>query len=149
MPEIPEPLEWTTRLDLDPSWDVPAAKKDLLILSLRIDQRFSATRAILDGHDFRFTSIESRLTTIENRLDGIDVRINGIERRTDIIDQRLDIIDQRLDTIDQRLSTIDKRFDSIDERLKSLERSASTSRLAIYISGAIGLLGIISQYITF
>jgi hypothetical protein len=114
MTEIPEPLEWTTRLDLDPSWDVPTAKKDLLVLSLRIDQRFSATRAILDGHDLRFTSIESRLTKIENRLD---------------------IIDQRLNTI--------------DERLTSLERSASTSRLAIYVSGAIGILGIISQHITF
>ena len=120
MTEIPEPLEWTTRLDLDPSWDVPVAKKDLLVLSLRIDQRFSATRAILDGHDLRFASIESRLTKIENRLD----------------------------IIDQRLSAIDKRFDSIDERLTSLERSASTSRLAIYVSGAIGLLGVISQYIT-
>lgn len=114
MTEIPEPLEWTTRLDLDPSWDVPTAKKDLLVLSLRIDQRFSDTRAILDGHDLRFTSIESRLTKIENRLD----------------------------TIDQRLNTI-------DERLTSLERSASTSRLAIYVSGAIGILGIISQHITF
>jgi hypothetical protein len=121
MTEIPEPLEWTTRLDLDPSWDVPTAKKDLLVLSLRIDQRFSATRAILDRHDLKFTSIESRLTKIEDCLD----------------------------TIDQRLSAMDKRFDSIDERLTSLERSASTSRLAIYVSGAIGILGIISQHITF
>ncbi|MBU6227857.1 MAG: hypothetical protein KGQ43_09750 [Acidobacteria bacterium] len=91
MADIPDPLEWTTRLDLDPSWDEPVVKKDLLVLSLRLDQRF-------------------------NR---IDIRFEKIERRLELIEQRLNLLEARFDSMDLRFDALVKRMDRFEERLKS------------------------------
>ena len=91
MADIPDPLEWTTRLDLDPSWDEPVVKKDLLVLSLRLDQRF-------------------------NR---IDIRFEKIERRLELIEQRLNLLEGRFDSMDLRFDALEKRMDRFEERLKS------------------------------
>ena len=91
MADIPDPLEWTTRLDLDPSWDEPVVKKDLLVLSLRLDQRF-------------------------NR---IDVRFEKIERRLELIEQRLNLLERRFDSMDLHFDALEKRMDRFEERLAS------------------------------
>ena len=91
MADIPDPLEWTTRLDLDPSWDEPVVKKDLLVLSLRLDQRF-------------------------NR---IDIRFEKIERRLELIEQRLNLLEARFDSMDLRFDALEKRMDRFEKRLTS------------------------------
>lgn len=105
MADIPDPLEWTTRLDLDPSWDEPVVKKDLLVLSLRLDQRFNR--------------IEQRFDRIDTRLDGIDKRLDEMDTRFEEIDKRLDRIDTRFDSMETRFDGLEKRMDRFGERLKS------------------------------
>lgn len=105
MADIPDPLEWTTRLDLDPSWDEPVVKKDLLVLSLRLDQRFNR--------------IEQRFDRIDTRLDGIDKRLDEMDTRFEEIDKRLDRIDTRFDSMETRFDGLEKRMDRFEERLKS------------------------------
>jgi chaperonin cofactor prefoldin len=123
MADIPDPLEWTTRLDLDPSWDEPVVKKDLLVLALRLDQRFNRI-------DVRFERIEGRLDGIDQRLDRVDQRLDGIDQRLDRVDQRLDVLDRRFDALDLRFDAVEKRMDRFEERVKS-SRNLTFAHIAI------------------
>ena len=112
MADIPDPLEWTTRLDLDPSWDEPVVKKDLLVLSLRLDQRFNRIEQHFDRMDTRFDGIDKR-------LDAMDTRIDGIDKRLDRIDKRLDAMDGRFDSMETRFEGLEMRMDRFEERLRT------------------------------
>lgn len=89
MADIPDPLEWTTRLDLDPSWDEPVVKKDLLVLSLRLDQRFNRIEQHFDRMDTRFDGIDKRLDAMDGRFDSMETRFEGLEMRMDRFEERL------------------------------------------------------------
>lgn len=118
MADIPDPLEWTTRLDLDPSWDEPVVKKDLLVLSLRLDQRF-------------------------NR---IDLRFEKIERRLDLIEQRLALIEQRFDLFEQRFDALDLRFDALEKRMDRFEERLTSSRNLTFAHIVISALAVIVPF---
>lgn len=132
MADIPDPLEWTTRLDLDPSWDEPVVKKDLLVLSLRLDQRFNR--------------IEQRFDRIDTRLDGIDKRLDEMDTRFEEIDKRLDRIDTRLDSVDTRFDSMETRFDGLEKRMDRFEERLKSSRNLTYAHIVISALAVIVPF---
>lgn len=132
MADIPDPLEWTTRLDLDPSWDEPVVKKDLLVLSLRLDQRFNR--------------IEQRFDRIDTRLDGIDKRLDEMDTRFEEIDKRLDRIDARLDSVDTRFDSMETRFDGLEKRMDRFEERLKSSRNLTYAHIVISALAVIVPF---
>lgn len=132
MADIPDPLEWTTRLDLDPSWDEPVVKKDLLVLSLRLDQRFNR--------------IEQRFGRIDTRLDGIDKRLDEMATRFEEIDKRLDRIDTRLDSVDTRFDSMETRFDGLEKRMDRFEERLKSSRNLTYAHIVISALAVIVPF---
>ena len=132
MADIPDPLEWTTRLDLDPSWDEPVVKKDLLVLSLRLDQRFNR--------------IEQRFDRIDTRLDGIDKRLDEMDTRFEEIDKRLDRIDYRLDSVDARFDSMKTRFDGLEKRMDRFGERLKSSRNLTYAHIVISALAVIVPF---
>lgn len=132
MADIPDPLEWTTRLDLDPSWDEPVVKKDLLVLSLRLDQRFNR--------------IEQRFDRIDTRLDGIDKRLDEMDTRFEEIDKRLDRIDYRLDSVDTRFDSMETRFDGLEKRMDRFGERLKSSRNLTYAHIVISALAVIVPF---
>lgn len=132
MADIPDPLEWTTRLDLDPSWDEPVVKKDLLVLSLRLDQRFNR--------------IEQRFDRIDTRLDGIDKRLDEMDTRFEEIDKRLDRIDARLDSVDTRFDSMETRFDGLEKRMDRFGERLKSSRNLTYAHIVISTLAVIVPF---
>ncbi len=146
MADIPDPLEWTTRLDLDPSWDEPVVKKDLLVLSLRLDQRFNRIEQHFDRMDTRFDGIDKRLDAMDTRIDGIDKRLDAMDTRIDGIDKRLDRIDKRLDAMDGRFDSMETRFEGLEMRMDRFEERLRTSRALTHAHIVISALAVIVPF---
>ena len=75
-------------------WAEVATKHDLANLEERLELRFSARFAAIDG-----------------RFDRVDERFNSL-------DERFNSIDERFSSIDERFKGLDWRFEGLDDRLR-------------------------------